>query len=81
MDSAKSVFDCPKDRIVYLALRFRADFDKQAVVGQGADVELFCSDFIHNSKKRRSAANIAENARELPFLRQIPSVPYASRGR
>jgi hypothetical protein len=42
----------------------------------GAEVELLCSDFIHNAKKRRSPADLAANIRQLPFLVQIPALPY-----
>ena len=41
-----------------------------------AAAEFFCSDFVHNSKHRRSAAAIALNQRRLPYLRQIRSFGY-----
>src|SRR5579883_1378720 len=42
----------------------------------GAAPELYCSDFVHNSKQRRSADAIARNRQRLPFLRQIRSIAY-----
>jgi hypothetical protein len=42
----------------------------------GADVELICSDFVHNAKKRRSKEDCALNLKQLPFLVQVRSLPY-----
>jgi glycosyltransferase involved in cell wall biosynthesis len=48
----------------------------EKLVALGAAPQLYCSDFIHNAKQRRSAAAIALNQQSLPYLRQIRSLPY-----
>src|SRR5579883_1674898 len=42
----------------------------------GVAPELYCSDFVHNSKQRRSTDALALNQQRLPFLRQIRSIAY-----
>src|SRR5579872_961187 len=48
----------------------------EQLIALDAAPEFFCSDFVHNSKQRRSAAAIALNQRRLPYLRQIRSFAY-----
>ena len=48
----------------------------EKLVALGAAPRLYCSDFVHNSKQRRSAAAMALNQQRLPFLQQIRSFPY-----
>jgi glycosyltransferase involved in cell wall biosynthesis len=48
----------------------------EKLVELGSAPQLYCSDFVHNSKQRRSAAAIALNQQRLPYLRQIRSLPY-----
>jgi glycosyltransferase involved in cell wall biosynthesis len=48
----------------------------EKLVALGADQQLYCSDFVHNSKQRRSDAAIALNQQRLPYLRQIRSLLY-----
>jgi glycosyltransferase involved in cell wall biosynthesis len=42
----------------------------------GVATEFFCSDFVHNSKQRRSPSALALNAARLPYLRQVRSIAY-----
>src|SRR5215469_4875973 len=46
------------------------------LIALGAAPQLYCSDFVHNSKQRRSAVAIAVNQQRLPYLRQVRSLPY-----
>jgi glycosyltransferase involved in cell wall biosynthesis len=46
------------------------------LVELGAAPQLYCSDFVHNSKQPRSDAAMALNQQRLPYLRQIRSLPY-----
>jgi glycosyltransferase involved in cell wall biosynthesis len=48
----------------------------EALTALGASPEFFCSDFVHNSKQRRSEQAVALNATRLPYLRQIRSIAY-----
>jgi hypothetical protein len=47
------------------------------LIAQGAKVELICSDFIHNAKKRRAPADVIFNLQKLPFLVQLHTLPYS----
>jgi len=46
------------------------------LIEAGAAPELLCSDFIHNAKRRRSAAEIAKTANSLPFVTCLPAPAY-----
>jgi glycosyltransferase involved in cell wall biosynthesis len=48
----------------------------EKLIALGAAPELYCSDFVHNAKQRRSDEALALNAGRLPYLRQIRSVAY-----
>jgi glycosyltransferase involved in cell wall biosynthesis len=48
----------------------------EKLLALGARPRLFCSDFIHNEKRRRSQEAVAFDQASLPYLRQIRSIPY-----
>jgi glycosyltransferase involved in cell wall biosynthesis len=42
----------------------------------GAAPTFYCSDFVHNQKRRRSPEELQLNAQRLPYLRSIRSIAY-----
>jgi glycosyltransferase involved in cell wall biosynthesis len=48
----------------------------EKLLALGATPQLFCSDFVHNEKRRRSQQAVAFNQASLPYLSQIRSIPY-----